>query len=167
MWKCPMVWVPAVLMVVAGGAALGAPVDFKEVPADAKWVAHFDGEASRASKVMQAFLKECLGKDLPAEAGDLAHGSPWAAAVLEKIDGVTLYGSQIGLRNGAAIVRGKCDKEALMGKLRKAGAKVSTMYSREIAVWTVGKDTKAEREVALSFPKEGVMVFAAGTKQLH
>lgn len=168
MWKSATVWASAAVLATWGQVALGGPVNFKDVPANAKWVAHFDGKAARSSEVMKAFVKECMSKDVQTRAHDSSHTRPWAAISLDKIDGATLYGSRVGVRNGAAIVRGKYDKKALLASIKaKADVKTATAHGHEVYTWTKCKGTKQEHEVALAFPKEGVLVFAAGPKQLH
>src|SRR5215468_4366150 len=153
MSRSPMAWASALLL-AAGATALGGPINFKEVPADAKWLAHYDGEAARNSKVMSAFIKECMGKGTREAASDASHTRPWCCAALEKIDGVTLYGKRIGERNGVAIVRGKIDKEKLTAKLKdKVGARSSGEGDKQVWTWTKGKGTKWEHQVALAFPK--------------
>lgn len=167
MSKYSMVWACA-LLAAAGATALGGPINFKEVPADAKWLAHYDGEAARESKVMTAFIKEFVSKGKHDAASDTSHTRPWCCAALEKIDGITLYGRRIGERDGVAVVRGKIDKEELIGKLKgKAGAKPSGEGDKAVWTWTRCKGTKSEHQVALAFPKEGLLVLAASEKQLH
>lgn len=156
------------LVLALGPSALGGPINFKEVPADAKWVAHYDGEAGRSSAVVHALIEACVGKDGPGQAHDSSHVRPWACASPKDIDGVTLYGTRIGIRDGVAIVRGKINKDALVGKLKdKAGASSTNHAGMEVYTWTKGKGTPWEHQVALAFPRDGVLAFAASPKQLH
>jgi len=156
-----------VLVLAAGQLALGGAINLKEVASDAKWLAHYDGEAARSSKVMRAVQKEWMGKDVPDQAHESSHLRPWACTSLKKLDGVTLYGSRVGLHNGVAIVRGKFDRDALIGKLKdSAGAKASSEGGTDIYTWTKGKGTKWEHLVALAFPRDGVLVFAASPREV-
>lgn len=166
MWKCPMAWACA-LLVGWGTLASAGPIKVKEVPADAKWVAHYDGEAARESKVMKAFLEKCLEKDANGEASDASHTRPWACAKLDKIDSVTLYGTQIGRRDAVTIVRGKINKEELISRLKeKAGAEATREGDKEVYTWTKGKGRKWEHKVALGFAGDGVLVFASSPSKV-
>ena len=53
----------ATVLLSCAAVAQAGPVNFKSVPADAKWLAHVDVDAARSSTVVRAFfaavLKEC------------------------------------------------------------------------------------------------------------
>lgn len=164
------------LLVWAGATALGLgwastvqaePLKFDRIPADSKWVAHLDADAARSSKVIAAAIKECL-KPLDGNAiSEVSHTSPWTAVRFDKLRDVTLYGSRLGFRHGVAIVRGEWDKKDFVQKLQeKMDAKTTTREGHEIYTWTKHKGTDLAHEVALTFPAEGVMVFASGVEEL-
>jgi hypothetical protein len=164
------------LMVWIGAAAFATgwvtparcePLQFEHVPAGAKWVAHIDADAARSSKVMATVLKECLKVGDVAENSETSHTKPWAAVKLEKLRGVTLYGSRLGLRHGVAVVYGECDRKELLAKLKeKVDVKASGAGDREVYTWTKHKGTDLAHEVALAFPSDGVMVLASGSDEL-
>jgi hypothetical protein len=142
--------------------ALSSPLDPRQVPADVKWVAHLDADALRSSPVLRAFMEHCLGDLKVGKPTDSSHAWPCAALSFDKVQSITLFGNRLGMHNGAAIVRGKWDRDELIQKLKaQPEMKVSTRGGQTIYTWTRFKGTDLAHDVALALPKPDTLVFAA------
>src|SRR5208283_2434536 len=124
----------ALALLAAVGQA--APLDSKNVSADAKWVVHVDVDAVRDSQVVQkAFdtcpmlkdsgkhfeiLREKIGLDLRTD-----------------LHGITLYGRDTEKTHGVAIVFATVNQKLLLEKAEKAtDHKVTKHGSIDIHSWT-------------------------------
>jgi len=132
-----------------------------------KWVAHLDADALRSSVALSEFVKDVLSRHKIGKLADSAQSRPWTAIAHDKLQSITLYGGRIGIRDGAAVVTGKWDQEKLAGEMKAhPDVKAVTHGSHTFYTWTKYKDTDRAHDVALAFPKTGVMVFASSAKQL-
>lgn len=52
--------VAAILLLMTATVSQGAAVDFKNIAADATWMAHVDVDAAFSSQVIKTALKDCL-----------------------------------------------------------------------------------------------------------
>ena len=73
------------------GSLAGAPMKIESIPAEAKWVAHLNMEAIRASRVGQFALNEIVAKRIPTQEG-LSIDIP---AAIQLIDGISVYGESM------------------------------------------------------------------------
>lgn len=124
------------LLLISAAPLLSAPLDRKLLPADVKWFVHLDADAGRASTVGQALLRQF-------------RADPGSGLVLAKfreqfnidptqdIYGVTVYGTDFTPESGVLIVRGKIDREKVLGMLRGGQDFSSQMHNaHELYSWT-------------------------------
>ncbi len=124
----------ATVLLSCAAVAQAGPVNFKSVPADAKWLAHVDVDAARSSTVVRAFfaavLKECpqaqehfrdVGKKLGLEHATDLHG-------------VTVYATKIGPPN-VAIINANFNKQALKERIEKIHYRRFEYGNHEIYTW--------------------------------
>lgn len=140
------------------------PLKPENVAADAKWVAHFDGDAARSSPVMKKFCEECL-KDWPGS-------HEWTTELREKWDinlykdlhGITLYGPKVARHPHVAIVHITLNKEALLKKLEKLCAETTKHGAHTIYTWTMHKEWKHARPISVALYKPDTLVVASNVE---
>ena len=62
-WPYGIALMAAVMLVPAAARINAAPLDLSAVPADAKWLMHFDMDAARSSVVMRRGWEQMLKKN--------------------------------------------------------------------------------------------------------
>ena len=88
-----------------------APLDFKQVAGDAKWVGHVDVDAMRESKVVQNAYHRAQEKH-PHMAMGFEFGSKMLGMdVRSDLHGITVYGKEVGKETGVMLVNAKVDRE--------------------------------------------------------
>jgi len=146
-----------------------APFDPGVVAADAKWVVHLDVDSMRSSAVVkkayQEFVEKCpiakIALPMLDNSRTLIGMDP-----RKDLQGVTLYGSQIGKHEGVLIVFADADRELLTKKVKKApGYESSTHGSYELHSWT-HKDRRGKRPVTGAFYNDKVMVFSGSKAEV-
>ena len=92
------------------GSLVGTPMQIETIPAEAKWVAHLNMEAIRASRVGRFALEEIVAKRLPKQEGM----SFDFAAAAQLIDGISVYGESMEIddpekipESGLVVVEGQ------------------------------------------------------------
>jgi hypothetical protein len=97
-----------------------APLDPKQVSADAKWVIHMDVDALKQSTVMQrAYAKEASRwKDIKNRMAAIRDQMCMDPTV--DLHAVTLYGPKPGRTDGVMIVHAAVDQKEFVGKVGKA-----------------------------------------------
>lgn len=134
------------------------PVNFQQVSADAKWVAHFDADAAKSSPVVKAFCDDCI-KDMDAV-------KKWEE-MCKKLHGITLYGTKIAPKQGVLIVHADIDKDALVTIIEKAPDHQTIDFEgHQIHTWTKHKDTKHAHTVAGTIYRPDTLVVACDVDQL-
>ncbi|MGO8747617.1 MAG: hypothetical protein ACLQNE_16720 [Thermoguttaceae bacterium] len=124
------------VLFVAAARVQAAPLDLRQVPASAQWVAHVDVDTMRGPEVFEkayAAVTERWGRagtalqSLRDEFGlDLAIG----------LHSVTLYGKQFGKPTGVLIANVDVDRGALEGKMKEAsGYKTEPHGSHTLHSW--------------------------------
>lgn len=152
--------VVAVLLAACAAMAQARSVQFKDVPADAAWLAHIDGDAAQSSVVMKKMFDECIQGTKLAERFDKMK-QICGMDPRKDLHGLTLYGTEIARDQGVLIVRAKLDKEALLAKAEKAPDHRTVNYGdHEIHMWTEKKGGH-ERTVAGTFQAPDVLVLAS------
>ena len=141
-----------------------APVDLKQVPADAKWVVHVDVDAIRASTVVRNAYKKSMEMHPEAAAGfDLAKKFV-GMNPREDLHGITLYDKVIGKPEGVVIVAADIDQKPLLALVEKApDHKVVKSGDYELHTWT--DKHHGNKTVAGAFYKGGI-AFAEGADAL-
>jgi len=155
------------LALVLGFVSLtqAAPLDLKQVPADAKWVVHIDIDAVKATTIVQNAWKMCNEKH-PEAAQHMDKAKQMIGMDPRKdLHGVTMYGKQIGKPEGVMIVNVQVDQKLLAEKAEKApDHKVVKHGDAAIHTWTV-KHGKQQRPAAGAFYKDGI-VFAGSVDEV-
>ena len=150
----------AAMLVSAATRISAAPLDLAAVPADAKWLMHFDMDAARDSVVVQRAWERML-KMHPHAGGMMDMVSRMAGMDPRKdLRDATAYGLDTDKRNGVMIVRAKANREFLTRMVEKA-ADHKTMKHGEhtLHAWT-HKRGRHSGPVVGAFHKDDVMVFA-------
>ena len=156
------------LAVVLGFACLvqAAPLDLKQVAADAKWLVHVDVDAIRASTVVQKGWDKCMAMDKNAEKHLDMLRDHIGMDLRTDLHGMTFYGKEVGKETGVLIVHAKADQHKLLEMAKMAPEyKVVKSGLLEIHTWT-HKHGKMTVTVAGAFVKPDVMVFASCPEEL-
>jgi hypothetical protein len=156
----------AVTLLAVVGVVRAAPVDFKDIDADATWLAHLDVDAASSSQVVKAVLANCLAThDNEGPLGEF----------LERIEldphkdlhGITLYGPTIAPGEAVAIVHARLNMNTILRQLKRAPDHDTLDYrDYHIHTWTKHHWTRYPREVAATFYKPDVFVLASSVDLL-
>ena len=147
-------------------AAVGqaAPLDSKNVAADAKWVVHVDVDAVHDSHVVKKAFETCpLLKDESGKHFDKIRDM-MGVDLRKDLHGITLYGRDTDKTHGVAIVFATVNQKLLLEKAGKATDHKVTKHGKiDIHSWTqkCGPKTHA---AAGAFYKPDVLVFAASVE---
>ena len=146
------------LLAVVGQAA---PLDSKNVAADAKWVVHVDVDAVRDSHVVKQAFETCpLLKNDSGKHFDMIRDKI-GVDLRKDLHGVTLYGPDTDKAHAVAIVFSTVNQKLLLDKAAKAtDHKVTKHGSIDIHSWTEKHGSKTH-PAAGAFYKPDVLVFAA------
>jgi len=151
------------------GLVEAEPVNLKQVSADAKWMAHLDADAMRASQVWDKRYarheEKC--RAMAAASDELRTVSQTLNAV-EDLKAITLYGNRFGIDSSVAIVRANFS-EAILKSLgenvrQMPGYRATKHGEHELHAWTHGKGTKCEHAMAAAFVKPDLLVLAASAE---
>ena len=161
--------VVAVVVVVAlATMAQASPLDLKQVAADAKWVAHLDVDAMKASSVVQKAHQKHLERHPNAEKHLAKISKLIGMNPAEDLHGVTLYGSQLKKHTGVVIVQAKVDREYLLKKAKEApDYRTSTYGAHTLHTWTHDKGGRHEHSVTGAFHKTNLILFGHLTSFLE
>lgn len=149
------------IMVFAAAAIQAAPLDSRQVAADAKWLVHIDVDALRDSVVMQQTWDREATRRPDVEA--------WVAAIRDQmcmdpakdLHGILAYGSTPGSAEGVLIVNGAVDHTHFVEKVSKApDYRAGTHREFKWYSWVQG-----DGPVTCGFFQPGLLVFAK-TKEL-
>jgi hypothetical protein len=150
------------------GLVHAAPVDLKQVSADAVWLAHLDADAMRASTVWDKRYarhdEKC--RAIAAACDELREASQVFNAARD-LRSITLYGPRFAADSGVAIVRANFD-EAMLKVLAEAIKKQpdyrSVKHGRHgLHAWTHAKGTQHEHPLAVCFAKPDLLIVGASS----
>jgi Spy/CpxP family protein refolding chaperone len=147
-------------------SARAEPLDPAQVSAEAKWLAHLDVDAMRASTVVQRAWKKGL-ETCPGAQADLDKLRAKIGLEISKdVHGLTAYGMEPGKHTGVLIIHAKFDQKFLLDKAEKApDHKVTKFESYDLHSWTA-KHHGHSRTVWGAFYKPDCLVFASGVDEL-
>jgi hypothetical protein len=121
----------AMLAVVClSGMAWAAPLDMKQVGADAKWLAHLDVDAIRAATMSQKIHDFIMEKHPDAAEHLEQFKAVWHFSPCDDLHGLTIWGAQMKHETGVLIVHAKVDRAFLEGKARQAPEHAETTYGK-------------------------------------
>ncbi len=159
-----------VLVLTMAGLVRAEPLNPKQVPADAKWLAHVDADVMRTSVVVDQGMKERgdAVKALIAKVPDLS-------ALCEAIDpaknvkGITVYGTQFK-PGGVAIVSANLAEAALNSLsegVQKLPDHATTSHgSHELHTWTHAKGTPHAHAVTAVYVEPNILVFGTSVDEV-
>jgi hypothetical protein len=142
------------------GVLRAAPLDLKQVSADAKWAVHVDYDIAKGSTLLQK-VYPLIVKEHPQIESRLAEiREQWSFDPDTDLHGVTIYGRQFKQGEGVAIVCAKANEQLLLEKAKQApGHKASTHGKYELHTWTHAEGSKHQRNMTGTFYKPDVLVF--------
>jgi hypothetical protein len=146
-------------------AVQASPLDLKDVPADAKWVAHVDFDAARSSQVVQSFSQQCgtIWPKLREKAATL--GQKIGLDQCGDLHGITIYSAKLEPGNGVLIARAKWNSQTLLERAKKASDYTTLKYGNyTIHAFTAHKGSKGSKhahQVAGTLHKADVLVLAS------
>jgi hypothetical protein len=157
-----------VALVLGWAAALyAAPLDVKEIGADAKWGAHLDADALHASSLFQKAHDELMKQHPEAETALSVIREVWKFNPRADLHGITIYGEQVKKDTGVAIVHAKVDQNLLLDKVKQApGHEASTYGKYELHTWLHAQGSRHQRSMTGTFYKPDVMIFGASTDEV-
>jgi hypothetical protein len=168
MMKLVGISVALALAEVLGFACLAqaAPLDLKQVAADAKWLVHVDVDAVRACAVVQKGWEKCMAMDKNAEKHLDMLRDQIGMDLRTDLHGLTFYGKEVGQHTGVLIVHAKADQHKLL-EMAKMAPEYKAIKSGplEIHTWTHKHGTMTVT-VAGAFLTPDVMVFASCPEEL-
>ena len=159
------VYLGLAIAVVLGlvGTLRAEPLDLEQVAADAKWVAHVDVDAIRASAVaeMARELRKQKHPDIDKIEKHLRIAREiWNFNPCTDLLGVTIYGTEIKKNTGVAIVHAKVDQELLLEKARSAPQHREETYGQyQLHTWRHAKGKKRVRDMTGVFYRPKVIIF--------
>lgn len=156
------VYLGLAIAVVLGlaGTLRAEPLNLEQVAADAKWVAHVDADAARASSVAEK-VREHWKQKHPKAAKHLEIAREvWNFNPCTDLRGITLYGTKIKKDTGVVIVHAKVDQELLLDKVRSAPQhRESTHGQYQLHTWKHAEGKKRVRDMTGVFYRPDVILF--------
>ena len=129
-----VVAVAAVLL--AGGRARATAPDPKYLPADAKWLVHVDVDRLAKTQTYEIVMQQAE-RDDPNVREKLAKvGEALGTRFPEDLHGLTLIGRGFDPNSAVLVVRGKLDKDRLLGMAKTMPGYTSVMHgTAEVSTW--------------------------------
>ena len=153
-------WMAAVtLMLAAGSPLMAGSLDETRVGADAKWIAHLDFDALRASATVRMFAKPWLATDRVqrelAKIRDTIGLDP-----TEDLHSATHWGSEPKDGRGVLLIAAEVDRQRLEAFLAKQPDYATDTYEgHAIHRWTHHHGRRGDVTVHGCFPAAGLLVF--------
>jgi hypothetical protein len=152
--------------------AEATPVDFGQVPANAKWFAHLDVDAMKRSTVVDRACRE-IAKTRPALKPALATIRELGGIdLVHELQSVTFFGEQIKEGAGVVLVRATMDQDVMLRRAqREPDFRTSTYGSHRVYSWTgrkwsPAKGTHGEATMAGAFHGSTLLVLGSTTDQV-
>lgn len=162
--RISVVGMALVLALGLDAVAQAAPLDLKQVPADAKWLVSVDVDAMRASTVVQNAWKKCLEMHPQAKHMGMVKSFIGMDPCTD-LHGITMYGKELGKHTGVMILSAKMDRKPLTKLAERApDHKMVKHGDYEIHSWTA-KHHGQSKPGAGAFYKDGI-VFASSVEEL-
>jgi hypothetical protein len=149
------------------GLLRAAPLDLKQVGADAKWAVHVDFDAARASTVLKNVYPLIAKQHPQIEEGLAKLRQEWQFDPGADLHGVTFYGQRFKQGEGVAIVHAKMNEQLLLEKAKQApGHQVSNHGKYELHTWSQAEGSKRQRNMTGSFFKPDVLIFGGSEAEV-
>ena len=162
------VWAFSVAILLGwAGAAQAAPIEFKDIPADAKWLAHVDVDAMRNSTLTERIYHFVMQQRPEAEGHFQKVEEISGMDPRQDLHSLTFYGTSFAENQGVLIVKAGFDRARMEDKAREAPDHEVTKHGEyKIHTWTHQKGKKRERKLAGAFFKADVLVVASSSDEL-
>ena len=160
--------ISAIATVLISPAVFGGPLETKVVGGDAMWVAHVDIEAMLTSDLGKMFLAQAKEKEGFAQ-GILNVKKTMGFDPLADIRGITLYGPQLGSRDGVVVVDATVASDKIIDLLKENKSYESAKYDKHtIHQWVEEKNPRAKGQKRFGcFYDNKTVVVASGLKRLQ
>ncbi len=161
-------WALSIAAMLTWAATVQAgPVDFKDIPGDAKWFAHADVDAMRNSTLVERAYHQAIQELPQAEEHFQKVEEISGMDPRQDLHSLTFYGTKFVPDRGVLIVRADFDKARLEQKAQEAPDHEASRHEEwTIHTWTHDKGKPGERAVAGAFFKPSVLVFASTVDEL-
>ncbi|QDT73287.1 hypothetical protein [Lacipirellula limnantheis] len=147
----------AICAMTLTGRVSAAPLNLAHVAANAKWVAHLDLDAVRASTVVQRAWEKGTTKHPEAKNRLATVSAMLGMDPTKDIHGITFYGAGYGKAAGVMIIAGEMNSERLLGLAKVIpGRETTKQGDRELHSWRKGAKT-----VAAIFQSEKLLIIGA------
>lgn len=148
---------------VAAAAALGAPLNERDVAADARWVVHADLANLKATS-LGAHLLQTLQEE-PAERKLAAIQAVFRFDPRRDLDAVTMYGQDQNGDDGVALLRGAFDQNHVLTLLRaNDNYEAAAHGAHTVHSWVDQKASGAVRMYGAFYDARTVVVGRSGAK---
>lgn len=129
-----VMWTLALLAMCA--TAVAGPINPKDVPSEAKWVAHLDVQGLVASQFGQYVLGQLRERE-QLDAKLQGFVAVFGFDPLKDLAGVTIYGTEYSPASAVVVIKGKWDKERLLGLLKQNPSYAETAHGQHMLLrWT-------------------------------
>lgn len=148
-------------------ATQAAPVEFKDIPAEAKWLAHVDVDAMRDSTLTERIYHFAMQQRPEAEGHFQKVEEVTGMDPRRDLYSLTFYGTSFAENQGVLIVKAGFDRARMEEKAKEAADHEVTKHGDyQIHTWTHDKGKKRERKLAGAFFKADVLVFASSVDEV-
>jgi len=155
---------PFAVLALCAAFGQAAPLDLKNVAADAKWVVHVDVDAVRDSQVVKKAFETCPALKTDSGRHFDQIRDRVGVDLRKDLHGVTLYGPDTDRAHAVAVVFSTVNQQLLLDKAaHAANHKVTKHGEIDIHSWTQKHGAKTQ-PAAGAFYKPDVLVFAANVE---
>lgn len=150
------------LSLMLAGETSAAPLEIKQVAANAKWLAHVDVDAVRASTVVQRAWKKGLDRHKDAETKLGVVRTMLGMDPTKDIHGMTFYGVQPGKPGGVAIIAATMNSDRIIGLAAAIPGRKTTKHGdRDVHSWEMHSKT-----IAAAFHGKDLLVIGDSADQV-
>lgn len=154
----------AVVMITAAAAlwssagSLAAPLDQRDVAADAQWLAHIDFDAIFATDVAKKIYSSLLGSRVNQQ-NLLKLKAFTGIDLLKDFHGITFYAPRYAPESGVVIVRAKIDQQRVLMLLQYAIKHKTEIYNNhELHTWEDSENAAGPKTITGCFFKPSIVV---------
>ena len=147
--------VAAAMLLAAGRARATAP-DPKYLPADAKWLVHVDVDRLAKTQTYEIVMQQAERDDANVREKLAKVGEALGTRFPEDLHGLTLVGRGFDPTSAVLVVRGKLEKDRLLGMAKTMPGYTSVMHgTAEVSTWAGAKQAES---VSGAFLADDVLV---------
>lgn len=136
----------AVLALALASSASASSFEARNIPADAKWLMHFDVDSFRETKLAEHIRRERLDDPQVKRWFDWVE-ERYGINLCEDLHGMTFYGSSYEPHRGVVLLFGNYDREKTTAVIKdEPGYKTSEYGDYTLHTWSVKKDPKDQAQ---------------------